>query len=410
MLICTTVDNDIQDRWLGIISLGKSQSLRTLIFNLNRLLFPILLLVIIGCPAPPDDPLECGNNQVLIDSECQCIEGFHWNDDCTECLLDTTSHNFVWTIDTLGIKGSYLKDVWIEAEDDIWVVGNIRVDDPDSSFNGTGWKEYNAAHWDGNNWELSGFYSTTLDLYSILYFSEDNIWVTDHCSPIHWDGEEWTLYHLENMGLDACAGLDIWGTSSANMYFVGIEGSVVHYNGSDFTKLTIPNETKLVSIDGTKDGEYVFVAGYDYYVPVKTTALMIHDDVVTELYYSDNLVPSGSSDFGAVTSVSVCGDTAYFVTYQGFWKYNYLTGESVVDKPFKNYDYSSLNVQSPNDIFMIGGGFYYVHYNGASWDFNYQINEQYPLHDYGAGFVGDIAVIVGSIQGWINGIVARGLR
>jgi len=49
--------------------------------------------------------------------------------------LPTTSHDFVWEIDTLGNYGSYLKDVWIVDENNIWVVGNIETDSG----------EYNAA-------------------------------------------------------------------------------------------------------------------------------------------------------------------------------------------------------------------------------------------------------------------------
>lgn len=32
---------------------------------------------------------------------------------------DTTTHNFVWTIDTIGTFGSYLLDVFAVAEDDV---------------------------------------------------------------------------------------------------------------------------------------------------------------------------------------------------------------------------------------------------------------------------------------------------
>jgi hypothetical protein len=56
--------------------------------------------------------------------------------------MDTTSHNFTWEIDTLGEYGSYLNDVWIVDENDIWVVGEIITD--------SGW--YNLAKWDGLNW------------------------------------------------------------------------------------------------------------------------------------------------------------------------------------------------------------------------------------------------------------------
>ncbi len=382
---------------------------------MNRITHPfslpfLFILLFTACPENSDEPLECGDHQILVDGECRCEDGYHWNDDCTECLLDTTSHNFVWTIDTLGIKGSYLKDVWIEAEDDIWVVGNIRVDDPDSSFNGTGWKEYNAAHWDGYDWELSGFYNTVGDLYSIFFFNVNDIWVTSYCSPIHWDGEQWTLYHLENMGLDACAGLDIWGTSSDNMYFVGIEGSVVHYDGSAFTRLNTPNSAKLFSISGSADGEYIFAAGYDIMHPTNTTALMIHGGDIEELYYSDELTSQSSTDYGLISSVSVLGDTAYFVTYLGMWKYNYITRESVVSKGIGEYGYRSLHENNRNDMFMVGGGFDYVHYNGVTWDYNTILLDEYDFSSTSGIIKGNTAIIVGHIQDLSNAIIAIGRR
>ena len=61
--------------------------------------------------------------------------------------MDTTSHNFIWEIDTLGIGGSYLNDVAIIDENNIWVVGNIETDTA----------TYNAAHWDGNECECSEY-------------------------------------------------------------------------------------------------------------------------------------------------------------------------------------------------------------------------------------------------------------
>ncbi|MDA3870889.1 MAG: hypothetical protein PF551_00880 [Candidatus Marinimicrobia bacterium] len=41
----------------------------------------------------------------------------------TAITMDTTSHDFTWTIDTLGIYGSSLRDVAIIDENNIWVVG-----------------------------------------------------------------------------------------------------------------------------------------------------------------------------------------------------------------------------------------------------------------------------------------------
>lgn len=146
-----------------------------------------------------------------------CEPGYHQcENDNTICCIDTTSHNFTWEIFTLGQYGSTIRDVTIVNEDNIWVVGNFETDDG----------EYNAAHWDGNEWELMGFYSNTLDLYSIYYFSEDDIWVSSHGYPIHWNGNEWILYHLHNLGINASAGHGIWGTSSSNIYFIGEQGAL----------------------------------------------------------------------------------------------------------------------------------------------------------------------------------------
>ena len=66
------------------------------------------------------------------------------SDELTVHTQPTTSNDFIWEIDTLGNYGSYLKDVWIVNENDIWVVGNIETD---SGY-------YGAANWHGIEWNL----------------------------------------------------------------------------------------------------------------------------------------------------------------------------------------------------------------------------------------------------------------
>jgi len=160
---------------------------------------------------------------------------------------DTTSNDFSWTIDTLGnpqYGSSSLSDVAIIDQDNIWVVGEINTDSG----------EYNAARWDGERWHLMGIYSNTLDLYSIQYFAANDIWVTSHCFPYHWDGSTWTQCHLNNMGFEgACAGNAIWGTASSNIYFVGNNGTIVHYDGTTFTRLASGTDLDIRDIWGATD-------------------------------------------------------------------------------------------------------------------------------------------------------------
>ena len=47
----------------------------------------------------------------------------------TATTMDTTSHDFTWTIDTLGIYGSSLRDVAIIDENNICVGGEINVNE-----------------------------------------------------------------------------------------------------------------------------------------------------------------------------------------------------------------------------------------------------------------------------------------
>ena len=165
------------------------------------------------------------------------------------------------------------------------MVGNIVVQDPDSSFNGTGWKEYNAAHWDGEEWELLGLGSNTLDLNSIHYFSNEDIWI---CSgiPFHWNGQEWIRYHLWDMGVlgpNDGGVTQIWGTSSSNIYFAGNKGSIVYFNGIYFTKMESGTEINLLDINGLD--EIIYITGYNVDNYGHSVALVNETGTWETLYY-----------------------------------------------------------------------------------------------------------------------------
>ncbi|NOX65840.1 MAG: hypothetical protein GXO85_08580 [Chlorobi bacterium] len=77
--------------------------------------------------------------------------------------MDTTSHNFAWETYTFGgVNGSsYLKDVAIINENNIWAVGEIHTEETDQfDSNGVWVKPYNAIHWDGSTWELKRILSS----------------------------------------------------------------------------------------------------------------------------------------------------------------------------------------------------------------------------------------------------------
>ncbi|MCF7797977.1 MAG: hypothetical protein K9N11_08505, partial [Lentisphaeria bacterium] len=160
----------------------------------------------------------------------------------TVTTLDTTSHDFTWSIDTLGNYGSYFNDVAIIDENNIWAVGDIETDSG----------RFNLAKWDGERWNLNLFGVPGVTGDGIFAFSEDNVWITTGII-YHWNHGTWERYHLWDMGvlnLDDGGVSSVWGSSPEDVWFVGNGGSIVHYDGSGFTRLESGTDINLKDIYG----------------------------------------------------------------------------------------------------------------------------------------------------------------
>jgi len=263
--------------------------------------------------------------------------------------MDTTYHEiYAWEIDTLGISGE-IRDVWIVDENDIWVVGNIETDSG----------QYNAAHWDGSKWEMLGIYSNTLDLLSIYYFSDDDIWVTDFGFPIHWDGNGWTLYHLQNMGMaGVSAGNAIWASSTNNIYFVGYQDSIVHYDGSTFRKIGSGTELNISDVYGFDDG-----------------TIFMQASSLSEL--TSNLIQVSGQDVRSVYSDDtyrndIWGASPNYLwsVGEGIFRYNSQNQQMIeyawpVGTP--KWMLEVIDGNAVNNVFTGGHNSLVMHYNGQSW-------------------------------------------
>ena len=219
-------------------------------------------------------------------------------------------------------------------------------------------------------------------LYSIWYFDECNIWVTTFGLPIHWDGNEWTLYHIQNMGIDASAGYGIWASSPSNIYFVGYKGSIVHYDGKNFRKLESGTTLDIRDIWGAKNKrsgkwEILAVASNDQ----DKCLLRIQNNIATKL---------------SVTGLSNILDGIWFIPNYQY----YVVGAGIHykskldDSPWSCYSsgevtsYQSHRISGAgiNDIFVVGSYCEVVHYNGSTW---YNYRNEIPL---AGGAFGGISV------------------
>ena len=149
--------------------------------------------------------------------------------------LDTTSHNFTWAKYTFfGNTGSSgFKDVAVINDSDIWAVGSMYAT-PDTVDN--------AAHWDGEKWDLLQiqFYTicgqshtTPYIINAVFAFSKNDVWFATAGEILHYINGTYehhcSIISLINGGINK-----IWGTSSSNLYAVGNAGSIICYNGSSW--------------------------------------------------------------------------------------------------------------------------------------------------------------------------------
>ena len=324
--------------------------------------------------------------------------------------MDTTSHDFTWTIDTLGEYGSLLNDVHIVNENNIWVVGQIIMDDPDSSWNGTGTETFNAAHWDGSEWEMIRVYGP-VELYSIFYFNENDIWVTTWSYPIHWDGQEWTLTRYQDIGLNVSAGQACWGTSSSNMYFVGNNGGIVHYDGSEFVKINCDVDTDFIDVVGTPDGEHVFIVGNPAGRIGGEMLLQMNGNT---LEWQKVQFPFKSTATPNFWSVDLCNNEIFIpVLFEGIWTFNYDNNNSNLDRNIPRLDrlYKSTKVVAENDIMFCGSKMDYIHFNGMTYKYVSDDGVYDPNYRMrGGDYNGEVVVMVGETFSSSRAIITRGQR
>jgi len=274
--------------------------------------------------------------------------------------MDTTSHYISYLeIDTLGISGG-IYDLWIVSEDDIWAVGQIIVEDPDSSFDGSGEEYFNAAHWDGDKWNLMRM-ERGAPLESIWYFDDNNIWAAG--IPIHWDGEKWIYYHLWDMGvLDPDDGTveHIWASSPDNIYFVGNKGSIVHYNGSNFTKMESGTTCRLEDVWGIDDN-HIWAVGTETNNS-RSVILFYNGKEWKTLHDTDNERKCWSN--------SVWTDNPYLLFLNGgSGRYLFDLVQEKLSKYESAGEWFGYDVYGAacNDIFASGQGSELLHFNGSTW-------------------------------------------
>jgi len=298
---------------------------------------------------------------------------------------DTTSHNFVWRVDTLGdIYSSVLYDVFIIDDNNIWAVGEINIKNANGNWINP---PYNIARWNGQQWTLDrvlfkwDFGTGYSQARAIFAFSPTDILVSSGGSVMRWNGTNWS-----NLGF-LCEGTNcvgsvyrIWGVNNKDLYGVGYGGKIVHWNGSAWN-LESQVDCDLTDIWG--GGSIVWTCGWKFdnsesVLLKKTNALW---NTLWKKTQPDFSVPY----IGLLSSVWANAEQAWIVGSAGAFEH-FPQDPDYIEKTkllLTNFPYR-VRGSANNDVTLAGDASMIWHWNGSTWhkydELYNQDNRLYGLH------------------------------
>lgn len=342
------------------------------------------------------DSLNPGTNYSL-----QALTGDLSSEKVNAITMDTTSHDFNWQTFTFGGDGgsSYLKDVAIISENNIWAVGEIYE-------NG---EKFNAVHWNGSEWELKKimFYidqdntsagKTPSECNTAFLFDNGHFAISSNVQTALFSTD--SSYEIIRMGFlweDRFTINAIWGISISDCYMVGINGNIAHYDGNTWTKIESGTELDIYDIWGDyneRKGEYEILA-----VAAKLLhssdrdILKISENKATRINEEDISQPLRSVWFKSNRLYMVGGSGRYIKRNlsDNLWSrhWNSLT----------NYFTNKIRGTNLNNIFIIGSFGEVLHYNGFTWHsyLNKELQQFYG-ELYGISIGDTIVCLVGQDQ------------
>ena len=269
--------------------------------------------------------------------------------------LDTTSHAVSWTVDTLGAQG-LIRDVWAFDQNNIWAVGEIYLRDSTGQIDMS--NLYNVARWDRNGWTLSK--GAPVSFNTIFAFSSTDVWAGTS-APYHWDGTSWRGFNVT--GIFNGTITEIWGTNSSNVYIVGTNGSIAHYNGTTWRKMESGTTVDLEDVWGI-DEKHIWATGTS--TQIGRSVILFFDGTRWSTLYDTETQPI-SSRFGYSSVWSNSSKVLHLAGQGGVRWFHQPTRTFKRQQTGQRYISYHLHATLQNDIFVVGGAGEAAHFNGASW-------------------------------------------
>lgn len=273
---------------------------------------------------------------------------------------DSTTQNFTFEEYEFGdgSSSSLFKDVWIFDENNIWVVGEV-LDDP--RFD----KTYNIFQWNGSKWLGRGRLFNSGGI--------DGIWALDSShiyfavgGVIEYKNQTFTILET-NLGLESNQGIEhLWGSSESNIWGVGPWGTIVHYDGSKWTKLDFDTGWYFRDITGNKTTGIGYAVCHDVNGSNRLYKL---ENGNAELVFEK---PSWDFDSGWLYEIHQLNEKELLLINGYVYKYNLESGEVTKIIEFTEGEaIFEAAIAAENDIYYFGhtyeGESFLMHYNGKRY-------------------------------------------
>jgi len=269
----------------------------------------------------------------------------------TAQTLQPTSHNIVWTIDTLGQPGDLLYDIWGLDENNVYAVGGVHINGEVSGI----------IKWDGIKWNL--FTSFDGIKQGIFGFDNDKIFVVGEFSNRGvvgiWDGISWTQFRSEyflSKGDTVYPLRSVWGSSPDDVWAVGAQGTIVHWDGSEWEKIQSPTSMYLIDIYGTSSRN-IYAVG----ATLTNEYELLHFDGNNWKLIS-NQIPISAMMF---RSIWIDKSGSGFIVGSRGLHYNGSTWSLIPDNRFVRLQ--RVRGSGMNNVFAGGQYGNLLHYNGIEW-------------------------------------------
>jgi hypothetical protein len=322
---------------------------------------------------------------------------------------DTTSHNFTWQVDTIGVWQCFLENIWGTDINNVYAVGFV-------NFSLNPYIATNIIHWDGVSWKRIDYLEGTLC--GIYGFGENDIWAVGFYSVdmnaysliAHWDGKTWTTWKFSQYNQL----LAIWGSSSTNLFAVGWNGVILHYDGNTWTKQNSGTNFALRDIWGF-DRKHIYAVG-DHESTGEGVVLQ-YDGLSWQTIVKGGINPDSTTLYGGFVSAwGYSADKLYLVDalcYEGKagnWKLSNIPYNAPIENMTGLSMMNCVRGTATNNVFICGDRELIIHWNGSSWHIYNQFYSKANQSSLRKIWMKDKSVFIIGYNGATQALIYRGTQ